>query len=163
MVTIVERIKAKTTIPEATKKEIIAPVLEAIRTKHNGLLIADHVVDEARKKNSPLHPYFNWDDTKAAHQYRLWQARQLITVVTVKLPNARRLIQMYVSLRDDRKQPEGAYRGILDVLSDSDLRYQLVREALEDLKYWEQKYSQLAELGEIYQAIQNTRKKLRKK
>jgi len=74
MVTIVERIKAKTTIPEATKKEIIAPVLEAIRTKHNGLLIADHVVDEARKKNSPLHPYFNWDDTKAAHQYRLWRA-----------------------------------------------------------------------------------------
>ena len=162
MVTVIEKIKAKT-IPEATKEKIIAPILEEIRARHSGLLMADDVVEEARQRNSPLHPYFNWNDTKAAHQYRLWQARQLITVVTIKLPNARKLIQMYVSLHKDRKQPDGAYRGILDVMSDKDLRYQLVMEALDDLKYWEKKYSQMAELTEIYNAIQTTRKKFRKK
>ena len=36
------------------------------------------VLDEARDEASPLHTHFEWDDSEAAEQYRLVQARGLI-------------------------------------------------------------------------------------
>lgn len=148
---------------EETKREIALPVLEEIRQRHNGLLRAEDVVSEAEDERSPIHDYFNWDDSEAAHQYRLWQARQLITIIVMKLPDSRKSVQMYVSLHGDRNMPGGAYRGIIEVMSEPTLRYQLIQEALNDLRYWERKYSKLQELAGIYEAIQTTRKKLRKK
>ena len=41
-------------------------------------LHAEDVVAAARDPLSPLHSKFQWDDSKAAHRYRLWQARQII-------------------------------------------------------------------------------------
>lgn len=36
------------------------------------------VLDIAKSPKSPLHKYFEWDDSKAAHAYRLTQARHLV-------------------------------------------------------------------------------------
>ena len=52
-------------------------------------LHAEDVVAAARDPLSPLHSKFQWDDSKAAHRYRLWQARQIIASVTIKLPDGR--------------------------------------------------------------------------
>lgn len=43
------------------------------------------VVDKARSPDSPLYSFFEWDDTKAAAQHRLLQARQLIRRVKVEV------------------------------------------------------------------------------
>jgi len=43
-------------------------------------LKASNVVKSARSKSSPLHAQFEWDDTKAGHEYRLQQARGLIRI-----------------------------------------------------------------------------------
>lgn len=40
----------------------------------NGRLTLTQVVDEARRPESPLHPYFEWDDERA----RLAMARRLL-------------------------------------------------------------------------------------
>lgn len=50
--------------------------LERIR-KQRGKLTAEIVVEEAKSKKSPLHAIFQWEDSIAAHEYRLWQARAL--------------------------------------------------------------------------------------
>lgn len=42
------------------------------------------IVSEASKKSSPLHRYFEWDDTKAAHAYRLSQARNLVLSIGIE-------------------------------------------------------------------------------
>ena len=156
-------VRKKTPSIYISKKEVLAPIFEEIRAKRNGLLLAEDVVSEATKESSLLHPYFNWDDTEAAHQHRLWQARQLITIVMIQLPDVKKPVQQYVSMRDDRQNPGGAYRGIVEVMSDADLRNQMVLEALDDLNLWERKYSQLAELAVIFEAIQTTKKKYRRK
>ena len=58
-----------------------------LRTIFNGMYQRDNkltpqtVVDEARPVDSPLHPYFEWDDNVAAHHWRLEQARHLIKSV----------------------------------------------------------------------------------
>ena len=58
--------------------------LERIR-RDNGALRPDDVVAEASPEDAPLHPVFEWDDSVAAAEHRLLQARLLIrAVVTVK-------------------------------------------------------------------------------
>lgn len=54
--------------------------LLAIRSEH-GRLTPEAVVQAASAEDHPLHDRFEWDDTTAAHKYRLNQARQLIRVV----------------------------------------------------------------------------------
>ena len=51
--------------------------------QRDGSLTASGVVAEARDEASPLHPCFEWDDTEAAHQYRLDQARVLMRTVRI--------------------------------------------------------------------------------
>lgn len=41
------------------------------------------VVEKASDPRSPLHKYFEWDDTVAAQKHREWQARFLITSVHI--------------------------------------------------------------------------------
>lgn len=54
----------------------------------NGMLTTDMVLKEAKKKTSPLHGEFQWDNDKAAHKYRQVQARTLIKRynITVEKP-----------------------------------------------------------------------------
>lgn len=57
------------------------PHLRGLYDRH-GELTASLVVDEARPKNAPLHPFFEWDDKAAAEEFRLTQARAMIRRVT---------------------------------------------------------------------------------
>jgi len=58
--------------------------LTAIRDKHaEGNLVPLDVVDAARPKKAPLHPAFEWDNSVAAEQYRVHQARNLIRSVRI--------------------------------------------------------------------------------
>ncbi|HUD75319.1 MAG TPA: hypothetical protein VMQ76_09630, partial [Terracidiphilus sp.] len=59
---------------------VIIDALRAIADKNGGLLLPEKVVEAARPVSSPLHSWFEWNDNKAAENYRIWQARQLIRV-----------------------------------------------------------------------------------
>ncbi|GIW89962.1 MAG: hypothetical protein KatS3mg109_1339 [Pirellulaceae bacterium] len=77
----------------------VEEALEHIREAHGGRLLPEHVVEAARDPASPLHSHFTWDDGEAAHRYRLWQARQLIRAVLIKVPTpqgAVRTVHAYV-------------------------------------------------------------------
>ena len=135
--------------------------LRLIARRHRGLLRPHDVVEYARNRRTALHDYFTWDDSKAAHEYRLWQARQLIRVaVTVLTPEVPKPARIYVSLRSDRARDAGGYRLTADVLSDSDRREQLLAEALADLQTWQEKYRLLAdELAPVFAAATRLRKR----
>lgn len=51
----------------------------------DGKLTAEQVVSEATDPSSPLHGAFEWDDSMAAHRFRLDQARDLIRRVEARL------------------------------------------------------------------------------
>ena len=55
--------------------------------KRDGCIRPSVVVNEARPKKSPLHDDFEWDDAKAAEEYRLSQARQYIRITPVRVAN----------------------------------------------------------------------------
>lgn len=52
-----------------------------------GALTPDNIIKSAIDPESILHGCFEWDDKKAAHNYRLTQARKLINGIDVKIIN----------------------------------------------------------------------------
>ena len=127
-----------------------------IQALNGGLLRAVDVVEEARHPASPLHDRFNWDDTEAAHQWRLQQARQLIRVKVEYLPyqEPRYEVRAFVSLMPDRQVPACGYRVMAEVLSEPARRQQLLGDALAELNRWRVKYFQLTELDSVFRAME---------
>lgn len=62
--------------------EVAVAELKDHHARH-GVIKPQVIVKEARPKKAPLHPVFEWDDSVAAEEYRLVQARNLVRAVHV--------------------------------------------------------------------------------
>jgi len=120
----------------------------------DGKLTAQAVVDAARDESHPLHGYFEWDDSKAAHQYRLHQARALIRVVVQPYESLdNQPVHVYQSLVTDRVVPGGGYRTTEAILSTEVWRNTLLQQAQSELIAVRNKYASLSELAKVWLAI----------
>lgn len=131
--------------------------LKRIAAEHGGRLRPVDVVAAAKPKTSPLHSRFEWDDTEAAHSYRLWQARQLISV-TVDYIGAGEdavLSRVFVSLSSDRQTDDG-YSEITAVMRDPKRRAELLTDALDEMRRFQKKYAELKELSAVFAAMKQT-------
>jgi len=135
--------------------------LEWLEKRHNGLLSAEAVLADAKKKSSPLNKAFEWDDSKAAEQYRLDQARALIRSITVEIKqvktNPPKPVRAYVNVKrnDDR-----GYAPIHTAMTDSDMRQQVLKRAWRELKTWHDRYKEIEELAAVFSAIEQTQDKI---
>lgn len=129
---------------------VIQNALKEIYISEGGILRPETVVRYASNPDSSLHSCFTWDDTAAAHQWRLNQARQLIKVNVEMLPGANKAYSVFVSLSRDRTQAGGGYRLAVDVLSSTELRDEMVEQALSEFKAVRAKYERLRELIPIF-------------
>ena len=127
----------------------------------DGKLTAQAVVDAAREESSPLHGYFEWDDNKAANEYRLLQARKLIRVVVQPCePLDNQPMHVYQSLVTDRVVPGGGYRTTEAILSTEAWRNTLLEQAKRELVGVRNKYASLTELAKVWTAIDTVTPKL---
>ena len=132
---------------------------ELERLKVGGVIRPVDVVEAARDESSPLHPCFQWDDGEAAHQYRLLQARNLLRVYVNVEPAANvEPVRAYVSLTSDRVKDGGGYRAMAEVLSDADLRQQLLNDAFVQFRNMRKKYEHLTQLSKVWAAIDEAEK-----
>ena len=135
-------------------------VLAALRRlERGGKLEPESVVEAARAKSSPLHRHFEWSDTKAAHEYRLDQARRLIRVHVEMLPGASSPSPIFVSLKRDRDEERGGYRRMVTVLSDAEMRQELLDAAHQEMVYFRGKYGMLKELAGVIDAMAKVEKR----
>jgi len=105
-----------------------------IKNNISFILPAD-VVQMASDPESPLHRYFEWDDSKAAHSYRLQQARDLIASLEITVENAPDTkVRLMVSVPSDRGK--NGYRLFSEVLNDPDARESLLAEMISKVEYW---------------------------
>jgi inactivated superfamily I helicase len=144
--------------------EVVA-ALEDIRKKNAGILRPADVVEAARPVKSVLHRHFEWDDSKAAEQYRLEQARDLIQVCVTVIespedPDKLVAVRMYTSLPDFRKAERGGYLRTEEVLEDAELREQAIKQAISEFQRWEEKYKNLEEFISVYDAMRAVQVKL---
>lgn len=130
--------------------------LRRIANRHNGILRPADVVEAARPDDHPLHGCFTWDDSEAAEQYRLWQARELIRVAVIVLPGKDRKpveVRAFVSLAPDREKDGGGYRSTEKVLTDDGMRALLLADAIKELNRIRAKYGVLRELAGVFSEL----------
>lgn len=119
--------------------EIEKKVLTKIAKENGGVIKVTDVLAEARKEDSVLHKYFEWDDTEAAEKYRREQARALIQRCRIQLVETEPVqIRAFVSLPNDREHG-GGYRLMSEVVSDDTLKAELVRDIQLTISRWTQK------------------------
>jgi len=134
--------------------------IDKLHKKHTGVTPTVLVEDAANPK-SPLHGYFNWDDSDAAHKFRVEQARHLLNhlelVVTVEGRDPTPIKGFF-----NVKSPTGSpvYVSFETVKNDAQLRLQVLEDAFNELVYWKSRYEEYQEFGEVVMAIETTRKKL---
>jgi hypothetical protein len=143
-------------------KEVIQELKDIAKKNEQGLLMPEEVVESARRTSSPLHSYFDWNDTLAAKEWRLHQARRLINVCVEYLgpEDGGQETRVFVSLREDRA--EGGYRPLAKVLKNPSLREILLQDALDEMNYFKSKFKDLKELAGVFEAMAAAEKRLKK-
>lgn len=114
----------------------------------------EQVLEKGRDETTELHKCFEWDDEKAAEQYRLRQARQImenikfITVNPTQEDSEPKEIRLYYHVPDTPGYTKTTY------ILQNENKYQLLLEqAHRELRAFKNKYQSLTELKPIFDLI----------
>lgn len=111
----------------------VADVLAAIHER-DGELTAEQVVAEAAANpDSPLHTRFEWDNSKAAHQYRLEQARSLIRSYTLTVEDNQ--VRRFVYIKSTE-----SYQPFDDVVANTDWRAEMISDFEREAKRFQARW-----------------------
>lgn len=133
---------------------VVGNYIEMLRKKFHGELTPQDILDDARHDNSPLHSFFEWDNSAAAEQYRLQQARGLIRAVVAVYV---REDQPAIRTRAYIHVPEPSaphYREASHAMSQSKTRKMVLDRAWNELKAWKAKYKDLQEFAGLIRVIE---------
>ncbi len=140
--------------------------------KNRGELTAELVLEEAKKKKSPLHICFEWNDSKAAVKYRLEQARGIIkaVVITKEIHGKPTPVRAFINIRKDDKgslttnpfaRGTSTFIYIDTVMNNEILARYTVEKALNELKALMNKYENLTELAPLFATIRNKMERIK--
>jgi len=141
---------------------VIIDEIQKLVDENDGVLMPEAVVESATPEESPLHKYFTWDDTAAAHKYRMEEARGLLQIVVrvIERPKANPIyMRVVTSLTSDRSHG-GGYRLTTNVLSEKDLRAQFIQDALDEMRSFRRKYEGIIELVDVFAAMAAAERRL---
>lgn len=111
-------------------REILLGLARTDRRGRKAVMPAD-VVKAASAKDHPLHSRFEWDDSKAAHKWRIEQAREMIASVMVDYEDRSGETIRVQAFHHVRSEGTGYY-PTETIIQHETLRQSLVREMTED-------------------------------
>lgn len=130
---------------------MIKEVKEALTSlETEGSLTPQAVVESARSEKSPLHNFFDWDDESAGGKYRLEQARSLIQSYTVEFigpDQISKVVRGYVSVQT--KDAGRVYKRVEVVLSNNELRDQMLENLRSEIRNLQAKYGHLLDFHKV--------------
>jgi len=121
-----------------------------------GSVSPEMVVQAANDEDSVLHRFFTWDDTKAALEYRLEQARRLLRSVSVVRREDPRgpQVRMFVNVgRSDAGDKESRYVSTQRAMREPALRESVLSQVNHDLQALRRKHHDLHELASVWNAV----------
>ena len=135
--------------------------IEAVRKRNNGDASAEAVVKAAAVKRNPLHPEFTWDDSVAAHEHRLGQARYMMRnlvvvrneLVTDRPQRVYEVVRVPQDPEKGKQRVRHVYRTTDEIMADPDMRAELLGRALRELITIRNRYRDLQELAVVLRAI----------
>jgi hypothetical protein len=128
-----------------------------------GMPTPELVVEDARSIDSPTHEYFEWDDTEAARQHRLFQARNIINhlVVEITVGGEKRMTKAFhsVDIMMDDETVDRKYASVEIIVQDKDLKEQVIKRALEEVNAWQVRWLDYSEVfGGVFKAVDKVKK-----
>lgn len=114
-----------------------------------GRLTPPIVIETAKKKSSPLHDCFEWDDEKAGHAYRLKQARDLIRSVHVTIIQNDKETTEHVFFHTCDTKNEPVYHTKEVLIGNVSLLQEAERQAIVKLKIALRTLTELQEIGGV--------------
>tara|TARA_Y100000034_G_C6789445_1_gene353346 strand:+ start:151 stop:651 length:501 start_codon:yes stop_codon:yes gene_type:complete len=145
--------------PALKNSQVVGERLQELRDKHEGLT-ASIVVKDAKNKNSILHTAFEWDDSKAAHEWRLHSARHLIRSVVTESTNAVGDLRYTPTFVFATTEQGPRYESLAVVLSDEELTKQVHERAKKEFDQWAKRYEDYEVFLGIIEEAEKTFKRL---
>ena len=132
------------------QQEKLAEYLEDVRREH-GVINTETVVESASSPESPLHKYFEWDDTVAAQKFREHQAGVLIRRVCLAKDNENdKIVPFYVAVvKEDSASKKKSYETLIAVMHEESLKVQYLNQCKREVESVVAKYRRVSELPEI--------------
>lgn len=104
------------------------------------------IVEYAKPEDSPLHDHFNWDDHAAGDRYRIWQASQLLSHISIQVDEVKSG-KMYRSLPiSESNFTNRRYYDIDTIIKTPKLREQVKRQIVRDVHAMIIRYSSEKEI-----------------
>jgi len=109
--------------------------------QRDGEVTASSVLREAENPETKLHEEFEWDDTKAGHEYRLIQSRKLVRRVRISTEAGEERVAHIPSIN----KGEGSYKPV-SVIAQSHTEFELaLSQAINRMKSAEHAVNELRE------------------
>lgn len=125
---------------------VVGGILENMATENR--LTAANLVEDSRPEEAPLHNEFTWDDTKAAESWRRQEAMMIINSIEIHIDN-HAPVQAFVKVSTAERE----YRPTSVLIRKSETRDILLENALRELRGIQRKYESIAELANVFAAI----------
>jgi hypothetical protein len=136
--------------------QVAGEELARLEEANGGVLLPKAIVASAKRKTSPIHNCFEWNDTAAAKAYRLRQAGEMIRkiVVVYEDKDEDETIRAFVSIKTESSY----YSSTARILDDDELLDNVRAQIVADLKALQKKWKQFqtdTKLAAIWQAVQD--------
>jgi len=145
-----------------------AKVIEKVAKKHPEGLKPQYLVEEARNPRCPLHEEFTWDDSEAAELYRVQQAKYIIRSLVVTIETVRsgktvrsQKLRSYTSLgKGETDGKDSAYHDTKEILSDAQLRKQVLLKIWRQLLNLKAQYEEYKEFAAVWAAVDEAQEEM---
>jgi hypothetical protein len=137
----------------APKASVAGEYIEKIKKKRKGIT-PQLLVIEAKDKKSPLHKCFEWNDTKAADEHRISQARQILRMLVVRIESDDGKPVKYRAFISPQSPDNTSYHTIKEVCEDEDLSESYQEQLKMELIAIKDKIKRFPIFKEVVQAIE---------
>ena len=113
----------------------------------------DDILEDAKSPRSPIHLLFEWEDTEAAHQWRLHQSRMIQNhLIAIELKGDNVVMSpAFFNVTIENKQQ---YVSRQTVLESPKLQDQILEQCLRDAKSFQNKYKHLSQFFTFFDQLE---------
>lgn len=136
------------------RADVIGQEFERIEAEE-GAVTDRNFLEASRPEDAPGHKLFEWDDAKAAENYRLVQSRNIINnlTVTLTMPESGKQKTTVAFVNVNPVKNGGKYISVPVALANEDMRKTILSNALAELESFKRKYETLTELADLWSPI----------
>lgn len=140
------------TVGFSADAQLVGEELEQI--ERDSKISSKNVLEYAeRHKDSELYKCFEWDDTEAARKFRLKQASDILTSISLEIVEEPKKVQrVYVNIKD-RETEERTFKNINEVLKNDEEYQQLIDKAKAEMERCKDKYADTIQKQDLKEII----------